>query len=86
MGEHPSFFEYLFAMAMVFFAKEEVEAAVLESPGLAGRLDATNVIESPVLTVITSISLEHTEYLGNTIAAIAGEKAGIIKQGVPVGI
>ena len=70
-GEHPSFFEYLFAMAMVFFAKEEVEAAVLET-GLGGRLDATNVIESPVLTVITSISLEHTEYLGNTIAAIAG--------------
>ena len=82
-GEHPSFFEYLFAMAMVFFAKEKVEAAVLET-GLGGRLDATNVIESPVLTVITSISLEHTGYLGNTIATIAGEKAGIIKQGVPV--
>ena len=81
--EHPSFFEYLFAMAMVFFSKQNVEIAVLET-GLGGRLDATNVVESPLLTVITSISLEHTEYLGDTISAIAAEKAGIIKEGVPV--
>lgn len=80
---HPSFFEYLFAMGMVFFAKEKVEVAVLET-GLGGRLDATNVIEEPLLTVITSISLEHTEYLGDTIEEIAEEKAGIIKEGVPV--
>ena len=80
---HPSFFEYLFAMAMVFFAKEQAEVVVLET-GLGGRLDATNVVEKPLLTVITSISLEHTEYLGDTITAIAGEKAGIIKEGVPV--
>lgn len=80
---HPSFFEYLFAMGMVLFAREKVEAAVLET-GLGGRLDATNVVENPLLTIITSISLEHTEYLGDTIEQIAGEKAGIIKEGTPV--
>lgn len=80
---HPSFFEYLFAMGMVLFAEEKVEVVVLET-GLGGRLDATNVVEEPLLTIITSISLEHTEYLGDTIEKIAGEKAGIIKEGVPV--
>ena len=80
---HPSFFEYLFAMGMVYFAKEKVSIAVIET-GLGGRLDATNVIENPIFTVITSISLEHTKYLGDTIEKIALEKAGIIKHGVPV--
>ena len=80
---HPSFFEYLFAMGMVYFAEEKVDIAIIET-GLGGRLDATNVIEKPIFTVITSISLEHTQYLGNTIKEIAAEKAGIIKHGVPV--
>lgn len=80
---HPSFFEYIFALGMVIFAAEKMEYAVLET-GLGGRLDATNIVESPILTVITSVSLEHTEILGGTIAEIAAEKAGIIKPGVPV--
>ena len=80
---HPSFFEYLFAMCMVYFAEQKVEIAVVET-GLGGRLDATNVVEEPLLTIITSISLEHTEILGDTIEKIAAEKAGIIKEGVPV--
>lgn len=80
---HPSYFEYLFAVGMVIFQKSRVEYAVLET-GLGGRLDATNVTEHPLLTVITSISLEHTQILGDTIEKIAGEKAGIIKPGVKV--
>lgn len=80
---HPTFFEYLFAVGMVLFEQEEVDCAILET-GLGGRLDATNVVEHPLLTIITSISLEHTEILGGTIEAIAAEKAGIIKSGVPV--
>ncbi len=80
---HPTFFEYIFAIGMVLFSQEKVACAVLET-GLGGRLDATNVVRHPLLTIITSISLEHTEILGDTIAAIAGEKAGIIKPGVPV--
>ena len=80
---HPSYFEYLFAVGMVIFHKKNVEYAVLET-GLGGRLDATNVVEHPILTIITSISLEHTEILGDTIEKIAGEKAGILKSGVPV--
>lgn len=80
---HPSFFEYLFAMGMYYFQKKQVRYLILET-GLGGRLDATNVFDEPLLTIITSISLEHTEYLGDTIAAIAAEKAGIIKEGVPV--
>ena len=80
---HPTFFEYIFAVGMVMFSQEKVECAVLET-GLGGRLDATNVVEKPLLTIITSISLEHTEILGDTIEAIAREKAGIIKPGVPV--
>ena len=79
---YPTFFEYIFAMGMVIFAEQQVEYAVLET-GLGGRLDATNVIRKPVLTVITSISLEHTEILGDTISEIAAEKAGILKAGVP---
>lgn len=80
---HPTFFEYLFAMGIWLFAKEEVEYLILET-GLGGRLDCTNIFSRPLVTVITSISLEHTEYLGDTIPKIAGEKAGIIKEGVPV--
>lgn len=80
---HPTFFEYLYACAMVLFAREQVACAVVET-GLGGRLDATNVRSAPTLTVITSISLEHTEILGDTLEQIAGEKAGIIKPAVPV--
>lgn len=80
---HPTFFEYLFAMSMLLFEMEQVEFAILET-GLGGRLDATNVIECPVITIITSIGLDHTEILGETISEIASEKAGIIKAGVPV--
>jgi dihydrofolate synthase / folylpolyglutamate synthase len=78
----PSFFEITVAMAFDFFAKEKVDIAVIET-GLGGRLDSTNVI-TPELSVITNISMDHTDLLGNTRAAIAGEKAGIIKPGVPV--
>lgn len=80
---HPTFFEFLFAMAMVLFQKFRVEYAVLET-GLGGRLDATNVVKHPAVTVITSIGLDHTQILGDTLEQIASEKAGIIKTGVPV--
>ncbi len=82
-GKHPTFFEFLFYMACLSFARKKVDFFVMET-GLGGRLDATNGIRRPLLTVITSISLEHTQYLGDTIEAIAGEKAGIIKEGIPV--
>ena len=78
----PTFFEIMTAMAFLHFARQKVQAAVLEV-GLGGRLDATNVCQ-PVVSVITSISFDHVQQLGNTLAAIAGEKAGIIKPGVPV--
>lgn len=81
--EHPSYFEFLYGMAMKTFAGTDVEYIILET-GLGGRLDATNSVEHPALTVITSISLDHTQYLGDTIEQIAGEKAGIIKKGVPL--
>ncbi len=80
---HPTFFEFLFGMAMKTFAMEQVDYAVLET-GLGGRLDATNVFENPVATIITSIGLDHEAYLGNTIEEIASEKAGIIKKNTPV--
>ena len=80
---HATYFELLYATAMVAFQKERAEYVVLET-GLGGRLDATNTIEHPLATVITSISLDHTEILGDTIEEIAVEKAGIIKEGVPV--
>lgn len=82
-GEHPSYFEFLFGMGMLFFSESDAEYVVLET-GLGGRLDATNACEAPFLTVITSISLDHTDILGDTISRIAYEKAGIIKEGVPV--
>lgn len=86
MGEgldHPSYFETLFLMCMVIFQDADVEYVILET-GLGGRLDATNTVDKPLACIITSISLDHVEYLGNTIGEIAGEKAGIIKPQVPV--
>ena len=80
---HPSYFETLFLMGMLIFKEAGVEYLVMET-GLGGRLDATNVVEKPLACIITSISRDHTEYLGDTVEAIAGEKAGIIKAGVPV--
>ncbi len=80
---HPSFFEFLFLMAALLFSWQKVDFWVMET-GLGGRLDATNVVEKPLVCVITSISLEHTQYLGHTIEEIAWEKAGIIKKQVPV--
>ena len=80
---HPSWFEFLFLMACVWFAEQEAEIAVIET-GLGGRLDATRSIESPDLCVITQIGYDHMKYLGNTIPEIAAEKAGIIRPGVPV--
>lgn len=78
----PSFFEYSTAMAFDYFNREQVDFAIIET-GLGGRLDSTNVV-LPELSVITSISMDHMEFLGNTIEAIAGEKAGIIKPKIPV--
>ena len=78
----PTYFEYLYYMAMCVFQDAGVDVIVLET-GLGGRLDATNSC-SPVLTVITSISLDHMQYLGDTTEKIAAEKAGIIKRGIPV--
>ena len=78
----PSFFEYSTAMAFEYFSAEKVDVAVIET-GLGGRLDSTNVID-PLLSVVTSISLDHTEFLGSTITEIAREKAGIIKEARPV--
>ncbi len=78
----PSFFEVVTAMAFKYFADMEVDIAVIEV-GMGGRLDCTNII-SPILSVITNIGLDHTQFLGNSLEQIAMEKAGIIKKGVPV--
>lgn len=80
-GFRPSTFDLMTAIAFCWFAEERVDFAVVET-GLGGRLDSTNVV-NPILTVITSISMDHTAFLGDTIEAIAGEKAGILKAGVP---
>ncbi|MCC8045318.1 MAG: bifunctional folylpolyglutamate synthase/dihydrofolate synthase [Clostridiales bacterium] len=80
---HPAYFETLFAVGLLIFEEAQVEYLVMET-GLGGRLDATNLVEHPIACVITSISLDHMEYLGDTVAKIAAEKAGIIKEGVPV--
>lgn len=80
---HPTFFEFAFLMAMVLYGKRKPDYVILET-GLGGRLDTTNVIRKPLVCIITSISLDHTRYLGETIPEIAGEKAGIIKHGIPV--
>jgi dihydrofolate synthase/folylpolyglutamate synthase len=79
---HPTYFELTTILALLWFAQQQVEVAILET-GMGGRLDATNVV-MPAISIITDISRDHERYLGNTIAAIAGEKAGIIKPGVPV--
>jgi len=79
---HPSFFELTTAMAFRYFADEHVDVAIIEV-GLGGRLDCTNIIQ-PDLCIITNISFDHTQFLGDTLEKIAGEKAGIIKSGVPV--
>ena len=78
----PSFFETMTAMGFAYFVQEQVDIAVVEV-GLGGRLDSTNVL-TPILSVITNIGIDHTEFLGNTLTKIAKEKAGIIKAGVPV--
>lgn len=79
---HPSFFELTTALAFKYFAEEKVDYAIIEV-GLGGRLDCTNII-SPILSVITNISFDHTQFLGDTLAKIASEKAGIIKKGTPI--
>lgn len=78
-----TYFEFINAMAFVAFARHKVDVAIVET-GLGGRLDSTNIINSPHCTVITPISLDHQARLGNTLEAIAGEKAGILKEGCPV--
>ena len=80
---HPTYFEWLYLMAMIWFGRQNIDYGVIET-GLGGRLDATNHIDHPVLTIITSISYDHMEILGSTLTEIAGEKAGILKEGVPV--
>lgn len=79
---HPSFFEVTTAMAFQYFKEKNIDIAVVEV-GLGGRLDCTNIIQ-PLVSVITNISFDHTQFLGDTLAKIAGEKAGIIKRGTPV--
>lgn len=79
---HPSFFELTTALAFKYFAESNIDIAVIEV-GLGGRLDCTNII-TPILSIITNISFDHTQFLGDTSAKIANEKAGIIKEHVPV--
>ena len=78
----PSFFEITTALAFHYFAQEKVDIAVIEV-GMGGRLDSTNIVQ-PVVTAITSISLDHTQFLGDTLELIAKEKAGIVKENIPV--
>lgn len=80
---HPTFFEFIYLMAMTAFQEAGIEYGVIET-GLGGRMDLTNAVEAPDLTIITSISLDHTDILGDTIEKIGAEKAGIIKPGVPL--
>lgn len=80
---HPTYFEFLFLMSMVYFAEKGVKVVVLET-GMGGRLDATSVITDPYLCIITEIGKDHTQYLGKDIGSIAYEKAGILTKGVPV--
>lgn len=80
---HPTFFEILFFIAMLIFEKKNLDYLILET-GLGGRLDTTNIVEKPVVTILTEIGLDHMEYLGDTLEQIAYEKAGIIKPEVPV--
>ncbi|MGI6343100.1 MAG: bifunctional folylpolyglutamate synthase/dihydrofolate synthase [Bacteroidales bacterium] len=78
----PSFFEWTFALATWYFYEQKVDIAVFET-GMGGRLDSTNTI-NPVITCITNVGLDHTQFLGNTVSLIAAEKAGIIKENIPV--
>ena len=80
---HATFFELVTAIGFLYFAQEQVDVILLET-GVGGRLDATNVVKEPKLCLITSISLDHTKVLGDTLPQIAFEKAGIIQQGAPV--
>ena len=82
-GRSITYFEFTTALAFLWFNEQEVDLVLLET-GLGGRLDATNVVTSPLLTIITSISLDHQAYLGDTIEEVASEKAGIIKSYVPL--
>ena len=82
MTDRPTEFELITAIAFDYFREEGCDLVILEV-GMGGRLDATNIIENPLLSVITGISIDHTSFLGNTTAEIAAEKAGIIKQGCP---
>jgi dihydrofolate synthase/folylpolyglutamate synthase len=81
-SEPPTFFEFATAMAFLYFFQEKADPIILET-GMGGRLDATNIVR-PVVAVITNISMDHQEFLGDTLTAVAGEKAGIIKPGVPL--
>jgi dihydrofolate synthase/folylpolyglutamate synthase len=81
-GLHPTFFEYVTVLALAFFADQGCELVVLET-GMGGRLDSTNIV-APLVSVITRIGIDHAAYLGHTLEAIAGEKAGIIKPRIPV--
>ena len=83
MTDKPTEFELITALAFLYFARNSCDVVVLEC-GLGGRLDATNIIKTPILSVITGIALDHTSILGDTVEKIAAEKAGIIKDGVPV--
>ena len=82
VADSPTQFEVITAAAWVYFAQQQVDIAIIEV-GLGGRLDATNVVDTPLVSVITSLSLEHTQQLGNTLGKIAFEKAGIVKANCP---
>ena len=82
-GECYSQFEITFAIALIYFLEEKCDIVFLEA-GIGGLLDATNIIDDPLLSVITSVSLDHTQILGNTIGEIAIQKAGIIKKAAPL--
>jgi dihydrofolate synthase/folylpolyglutamate synthase len=81
-NELPPFFEFVTAMALLYYAQKKADPVILET-GMGGRLDATNIVQ-PLLSIITNIAMDHREYLGSSIKAVAAEKAGIIKPGVPV--
>ena len=83
MEDKPTEFELITAVAMVFFVRRKCDPVILEV-GMGGRLDATNIIKTPLLSVVTGIALDHTKILGDTLGKIAAEKAGIFKEGVPV--
>ena len=83
MKDKPTEFELITAIALEYFRKNNVDIVIFEA-GMGGRLDSTNVIRTPILSVITGIALDHTAFLGDTVEKIAAEKAGIIKKGIPV--